>query len=116
MQTASGIFWFKCRNLSAVLLYGSMLWVTEIAYGQVGQTDIPSTTKSPQAKAVVGADKSESTDGATLDAENEAGGRSTFVGAPIPTSSPATGSGVTLMGGSIFPLSKNDKVSPPSII
>ena len=39
-----------------------------------------------------------------------------FVAAPIPTSSPAIGSGITLMAGYIFPISKNDKVSPPSII
>jgi outer membrane protein assembly factor BamA len=36
--------------------------------------------------------------------------------APIPILSPTIGSGVVLVGGYIFPFSKNDKVSPPSII
>jgi outer membrane protein assembly factor BamA len=44
------------------------------------------------------------------------GGRGSFVVAPIPTSSPATGSGITLAAGYIFPFSKIDKVSPPSVI
>jgi len=39
-----------------------------------------------------------------------------FVGAPIPNSSPAIGTGVTLIAGYIFPLNKSDKVSPPSVL
>jgi hypothetical protein len=42
--------------------------------------------------------------------------RGVFIGAPIPLSSPAIGSGATLIGGYIFPLGKNDKTSPPSVI
>ncbi len=42
--------------------------------------------------------------------------RGSFVGAPIPISSPAVGSGVTLLGGYIFPISKNDDVSQPSVV
>jgi hypothetical protein len=42
--------------------------------------------------------------------------RGALVGLPVPISSPAVGSGVTLMGGYIFPLRKSDTVSPPSII
>ena len=42
--------------------------------------------------------------------------RGAFVGAPIPISSPAIGSGLALIGGYIFPLGKNDKTSPPSVI
>ncbi len=40
----------------------------------------------------------------------------TLVGAPIPISSPAIGSGIALIGGYIFPFSKKDTTSPPSII
>jgi hypothetical protein len=39
-----------------------------------------------------------------------------IVVAPLPISSPAIGSGITPILGYIFPLNKNDKVSPPSTI
>jgi hypothetical protein len=42
--------------------------------------------------------------------------RGSIVVAPIPISSPAIGSGGVLALGYIFPLSKTDKVSPPSVI
>jgi len=42
--------------------------------------------------------------------------RGAFVGAPIPVSSPAIGSGVALLGGYIFPLRKKDTISPPSVL
>ena len=42
--------------------------------------------------------------------------RGSVVLAPLPISSPAIGSGVIPIVGYIFPFSKNDKVSPPSII
>jgi surface antigen Omp85-like protein len=42
--------------------------------------------------------------------------RAAFVGAPIPTASPAIGSGATLIAGYVFSLRANDTVSPPSVI
>jgi hypothetical protein len=42
--------------------------------------------------------------------------RGAFIGVPIPTSSPAIGSGATLMAGYVFPLRVKDTVSPPSVI
>jgi outer membrane protein assembly factor BamA len=42
--------------------------------------------------------------------------RGEIVIAPIPISSPAIGSGLLLGFGYVFPLNKNDKVSPPSVI
>jgi hypothetical protein len=42
--------------------------------------------------------------------------RGDFVVAPMPISSPALGSGVIPVVGYIFPLSKSDSVSPPSVI
>ncbi len=42
--------------------------------------------------------------------------RGSFVIAPIPISSPAIGSGLEPVVGYIFPLSVNDKVSPPSAV
>jgi len=48
--------------------------------------------------------------------EKKHSGRASFVIAPIPIASPAIGSGVVLALGYIFPFSKTDKVSPPSLI
>ena len=42
--------------------------------------------------------------------------RGALVGAPIPVSSPAIGSGVALLVGYIFPLRKKDTISPPSVL
>src|SRR6266576_1562925 len=42
-------------------------------------------------------------------------GRSLII-APMPISSPALGTGLVPVLGYIFPLQKNDKVSPPSVI
>lgn len=39
-----------------------------------------------------------------------------FVAVPVPISSPALGTGATVLAGYIFPLIAKDKVSPPSII
>jgi len=48
--------------------------------------------------------------------ENENSRKGSFVVAPIPISSPAIGTGAVLALGYIFPLSKTDTVSPPSVI
>jgi outer membrane protein assembly factor BamA len=48
--------------------------------------------------------------------KKEKDGRGAFVAAPIPTSSPATGTGAVLAAGYIFLFRKTDKVSPPSLI
>ncbi len=42
--------------------------------------------------------------------------RGSMVVVPVPISSPAIGSGIVPVFGYIFPLNKNDKVSPPSIV
>jgi len=42
--------------------------------------------------------------------------RGSFVIAPIPISNPALGSGIVPVIGFIFPITKSDKVSPPSVI
>ena len=43
-------------------------------------------------------------------------GRGAIIAAPLPIVSPALGTGVVPILGYIFPISKNDKVSPPSVI
>jgi hypothetical protein len=50
------------------------------------------------------------------DSAKASGKHGSFVVAPIPISSPALGSGVVPVGAYIFPISKNDEVSPPSVI
>lgn len=50
------------------------------------------------------------------DASSQSSGCGSFVIASIPTSSPAVGTGATILGGYIFPLRKSDKVSPPSVL
>jgi hypothetical protein len=44
------------------------------------------------------------------------GRRGSFVVAPLPISSPALGTGIVPVLGYIFPLRKDDKVSPPSVV
>jgi hypothetical protein len=73
---------------------GSAPSVDEEPSGQPAQQELPTT---PQGHS----DKSH---------------RGSIVVVPIPTVSPAIGNGVTLMGGYIFPISKKDDVSPPSVI
>jgi len=48
--------------------------------------------------------------------QNKKDRRGSIVIAPVPISSPAIGSGAVLVLGYIFPFSKTDKVSPPSVI
>jgi hypothetical protein len=42
--------------------------------------------------------------------------RGAIVAAPLPTSSPALGTGIVPVFGYIFPFNKNDKVTPPSVV
>jgi hypothetical protein len=64
---------------------------------------------SPEEESLVGSPVQKSAD--TADQK-----RGEIVIAPIPLSNPAIGSGLILGLGYIFPLNKNDKLSPPSMI
>jgi len=48
--------------------------------------------------------------------EKTSGRRGSFIIAPLPISSPALGTGIVPVLGYIFPLRKNDHVSPPSVL
>ncbi|HZC44003.1 MAG TPA: hypothetical protein VE195_07500, partial [Acidobacteriaceae bacterium] len=50
------------------------------------------------------------------DTSKSASSRGSFVVAPIPMSSPAIGTGATIIGAYIFPLQKSDKISRPSLV
>jgi len=52
----------------------------------------------------------------TADKKKKKESRGAIVAAPLPISSPAIGTGVIPLVGYIFPFSKNDKVSPPSVV
>jgi hypothetical protein len=103
------------RTASGMVICCCIFCLGCVAYAQVEQTDTSITTSS-QTKVEVTTEKNNTEVGTSSDLEKELDRRSTFVAAPIPTSSPATGTGVTLVGGYIFPISKKDKVSPPSIL
>jgi hypothetical protein len=92
-----------------------VLWfsLAGVLNGQVQPTDLPSSTNSSQSKIDLKLDKS---DASSPTEEGEQSHRASFVAVPVPTSSPGTGTGVTLMAGYIFPLRKSDKVSPASVI
>ncbi len=49
-------------------------------------------------------------------AEQKEGKKGELVVAPFPISNPAMGSGLVLVGGYLFPISKNDDISPDSMI
>jgi len=86
-------------------------------------TDTPSVqsnsgTQAEANAAIDSSDKTNSSDQKNKDQEKpaEEGRHGSFVGAPIPTSSPAIGTGATIIAGYIFPISTKDKLSPPSVI
>jgi outer membrane protein assembly factor BamA len=48
--------------------------------------------------------------------DEKSGGRGELVVAPFPISNPALGSGLVLVGGYLFPISKHDEISPDSML
>jgi hypothetical protein len=48
--------------------------------------------------------------------DEKSGGRGELVVAPFPISNPALGSGLVLVGGYLFPISKHDEISPGSML
>jgi hypothetical protein len=101
---------FVRRSLAlVVIVFG---WVTvSLAQAQVQPAATQQASPESPASSVDASATKESTEQKPVKARKGA-----FVAVPVPTSSPATGSGVTLMAGYIFPISKDDKVSPPSIV
>jgi hypothetical protein len=78
----------------------------QVTAGPTNATDQSQETKEPpHPETQVGAKEKE-----------KRARRGAFVIAPLPISSPALGSGIVPVVGYIFPLSKKDKVSPPSVV
>ena len=107
-----------CSFHGAALLAAKARPVTQSSpAGQVLETDAPpvadgaqqpqpSQTENPKTKPAKG-NKVE---------KKEQGRRGSIVVAPLPIVSPAIGSGVIPVLGYIFPLQRDDKISPPSVI
>jgi hypothetical protein len=77
-----------------------------------GQTDTPTKIEKAAQETV----PAQSDNEPTKEETKKKARRGSLVIAPIPISSPAIGSGLVLAVGYIFPFSKTDKVSPPSVI
>src|SRR3954469_18626066 len=103
------------RALRYCILLVSLV-LTSRSLAQQVQPDLRSTTNSSSSASELATvddkEQSEKSD----DQKEEPSRRGSFIGAPIPTSSAAIGTGVTLMGGYIFSINKDDKLSPPSVI
>lgn len=104
---------------ACLILLLPMLGVTQVTPSTPSQ---PATASEQQIESPA---KTADTDDSATPHKDQAGHktekkkkphRGAIVGIPVPTSSPAIGTGVTIMGGYIFPLREKDKVSPPSII
>src|SRR4051812_44884646 len=97
-----------------ILLISFVLTLRSLA--QQVQPDLRSTSSSSSSPSeLTGEDNKEKSEKSD-NQKDEPSRRGSLVGAPIPTSSAAIGTGVTLMGGYIFSINKDDKLSPPSVI
>jgi Omp85 superfamily domain len=98
-------------NQSKNVVQGGVVAAANVKSGgpQNDQTAGQSSPSSPPpaAGAKQGGEK-------TKNAKKES--RGSIVVAPLPLVSPAIGSGIIPVAGYIFPFSKNDKVSPPSVV
>jgi len=102
---------------TAFLFVGLIIRFEGAARAQQPQPQIPSTTQSSSSQTDVKIEPQGAQPGLDPNKAEAAQSRhGSFVGAPIPNSSPAIGSGVTLLSGYIFPINKGDNVSPPSVV
>lgn len=86
------------------------------ARAQQSQPPVSSATESSSSQADLKVDPQGQPSSESDKEGAEPSRHGSFVAAPIPTSSAAIGTGVTLMAGYIFPLNKKDKISPPSVL
>lgn len=114
---------FGARGVIDILLLSAAITGSTLAFSQEQQTpqsqvQAQQTTKESNSQAT---DKGDSPQGSsqedkTKKKHKEKALLGSFVAAPLPIVSPALGAGVVPVLGYIFPLSKHDKVSPPSVI
>jgi hypothetical protein len=104
------------RVLSILLIGGLVLFSTVQCHGQEeprgGETpDSPKTASQAEPTTETSQTKTPAEK-----KEKKKSSRGSFLAVPIPISSPALGSGIVPVVGYIFPFSKKDKISPPSVI
>jgi hypothetical protein len=105
--------WVVLVALSVCISPGAMAKAQEAQNSQ--QTDV-SKSDSRQATPPVGQGSSESQTETKVEQQEISARKGSFVIAPMPIASPALGTGIIPILGYIFPLSKNDQVSPPSVV
>ena len=108
------------RTLGRLILWtvltigGCALWSAR-SFGQTeGQAAGKTETKPEPGKA--GSSVQPSGPATTAEPQGKSAKTSSYVVAPLPTSSPAVGTGLVPVLGYIFRLNKKDKISPPSAI
>jgi surface antigen Omp85-like protein len=102
------------RVLFLLFIGASYLSICPPCSGQ-DQPQDGDTSDSPKTAGQTESSKTDPTKPSAEKKEKKSSQSSIF-GAPIPVSTPAVGSGVVPVVGYIFPLSKKDKISPPSVI
>jgi hypothetical protein len=102
------------RIFSILLISGMYLFFTARCPGQ----EEPRSGESADSLKTAGQSEPSKTDQTktSADQKGKKDSRSAILAAPLPTSSEAVGSGIVPVIGYIFPLNKNDKISPPSVI
>jgi len=100
-----------CVMLSAgiYIYFGSPCGAQEEARGKA-------PADSVKAASQAGQPTNQEQPGAQPEKEAKSPPRGTFIAVPIPISSPALGTGIIPAAGYIFPFSKKDKISSPSVI
>jgi hypothetical protein len=111
----------RTLGLLPVLLLGGLwcVWSTLAVAEQSQAAEQPAsqeTSTSPQAADAAAQATAPAQPQAQPEEEKKREKRGDIVAAPLPISSPALGSGIVPIVGYIFPFSKNDKVSPPSVV
>ena len=107
--------WLARRVLCVILAAGAYIFFSspcraqEAARGQV-------PADSPKAENQAGPAATQTQSGTQPEKEAKSPPRGTFIAVPIPISSPALGTGIIPAAGYIFPFSRKDKISAPSVI
>lgn len=105
------------RTLFAVVLVAQIgLFSVPVAPQQQWSERLNSAVAQENSTPPKNVDQAEQANEQKASPEQKRTRRGEFVIAPLPISSPALGNGIVPMLGYIFPLSKQDSVSPPSVI
>lgn len=105
--------WVVLVALSVCISPGAMANAQEEQNSQ--ETDV-SKSDSRQAATPVGQGSSQSQTETKVEQQATSARKGSFVVAPLPIASPALGTGIIPVLGYIFPLRKDDHVSPPSVV